>query len=137
MSEIGPRICVSYEARIETPAGEIVDKKENYEFTAGTHAVIDKFEEAVESKEQGETHALEISATDAYGERDPDLILKIAREVIPQDVSIEEGKSLQLGEGNEAIIVRIIDISEEAITVDGNHPLAGQTLFFKITKHSS
>lgn len=137
MSEIGPRVCVSYEARIETPVGEIVDKKENYEFTPGTHAVIEKFEEAVQSMNQGETHSFQISANDAYGKHDPDLILKIAREVIPQDVSIEEGKSLQLGEGNEAIIVRIIDVSEEAITVDGNHPLAGQTLFFKITKHSS
>ncbi|MDN3504204.1 MAG: FKBP-type peptidyl-prolyl cis-trans isomerase [Rhabdochlamydiaceae bacterium] len=134
MEEIQPQVRVHYEVK-EASTGELIDKSEKpFEFTPGNKEVIPGFEAAVLTMKDGETREVEISAEEAYGNRSDELIREISKEQIPSDLQIEEGMRLQIGEDEEPVIVTVINISDDNIVVDGNHPLAGIDLHFTISR---
>ena len=134
MEEIQPQVRVHYEVK-EASTGQLIDKSETpFEFTPGNREVIPGFEAAVMNMKDGETREVRIPAEEAYGDKSNDLIREISKEQIPNDLHIEEGMRLQIGEDDEPVIVTVINISDENIIVDGNHPLAGLDLQFSISR---
>ena len=103
------------------------------EFSIGAGNVIPGFESAVEGMAVGESKSIKIDAHDAYGPRHDQLVQEVPREQLPEDMQPEVGMQLQAqGEDGQAMRFVISDVSDETITVDGNHPLAGQSLNFDI-----
>lgn len=103
------------------------------QFTVGASEVIPGFEKAVIGMSPGEKKTAELPADDAYGPRRDDRVAEIGREQLPDDLDPAEGQELQLRQPNgEAIRVRVTHVSEESITLDANHPLAGEDLTFEI-----
>ncbi|SKA70405.1 FKBP-type peptidyl-prolyl cis-trans isomerase [Desulfobaculum bizertense] len=108
-------------------------EREPLEFALGAGAVIPGFDAAVEGMEVGEKKTVNIPCAEAYGERVEQAIAVVPREHFPEDLKPEVGMSLQVPrEDGTPIIVTVTEISEEAVTLDGNHPLAGQDLTFEI-----
>jgi len=101
---------------------------EPYEFTLGQGQAISGFEQAVIGMKAGETKTVSVPVDEAYGPRRDDLIVEIGRDKLSPDIIPEVGMVLQGSEG----AVTIIEVSETIITVDANHPLAGQDLTFDI-----
>ncbi len=101
---------------------------EPYEFTLGQGQAISGFEQAVIGMKAGETKTVSVPVDEAYGPRRDDLIVEIGRDKLSPDIIPEVGMVLQGSEG----AVTIIEVSETTITVDANHPLAGQDLTFDI-----
>jgi FKBP-type peptidyl-prolyl cis-trans isomerase 2 len=64
------------------------------------------------------------------------MIIEVERDRFPEDIEIEEGLELQLSGGGQAFVVRVVGIEDDKITLDGNHPLAGEALTFKIQLES-
>jgi peptidylprolyl isomerase len=103
------------------------------EFSIGAGNVIPGFESAVEGMAVGESKSIKIDAHDAYGPRHDQLVQEVPREQLPEDMQPEVGMQLQAqGEDGQTMRFVISDVSDETITVDGNHPLAGQSLNFDI-----
>jgi peptidylprolyl isomerase len=103
------------------------------EFVLGKEQVIKGFENAVVGMAVGEHRSVEIPSVDAYGLYRDELIAEIDRASLPQDVEPEIGVQLQVAsENGECVIMRIIGINEKNVTLDANHPLAGQILTFNI-----
>jgi len=100
-------------------------------FVLGEADLIDGFENAVRGMAVGETATVRMEAADAYGEPDPSLILDLPSEGAPPDLAV--GEQVMLSDGSR---VTILAINEETITVDANHPLAGEALTFEITVDS-
>jgi peptidylprolyl isomerase len=102
-------------------------------FTIGEGTVIKGFESAVVGMSVGETKKVIISSDDAYGAYSEELIITVNRSMFPQHIEPIEGLILELhdpGRGNvQAIVVKI---TEESVTLDANHPLAGKDLTFEI-----
>lgn len=107
--------------------------KEPFEFTIGRKMVLPRFENSVIGMKEGETQTLTIAAEDAYGHRREDLIVTIPRSQIPPHTNPQLGSVMQvhLKEG-DVMNVTIIDITDDTIILDGNHPLAGRNLTFHI-----
>ncbi len=103
------------------------------EFTLGENEVLPAIEEAVEGMEPGETKSVRIAAEDAFGTRREDLVQEIPKASLPDDMDIEVGQQLWVDElDEEPIAVSVVDISDATVTIDANHPLAGEDLIFDL-----
>ena len=103
------------------------------EFSIGAGNVIPGFESAVEGMAVGESKSIKIDAHNAYGPRHDQLVQDVPREQLPEDMQPEVGMQLQAqGEDGQMMRFVISDVTDETITGDGNHPLAGQVLNFDI-----
>ncbi|NTW68237.1 MAG: peptidylprolyl isomerase [Chlorobiaceae bacterium] len=107
--------------------------REPLEFTIGGGQVIRGFDIAVMDMAPGEVRVSVIAAEDAYGVHSKELVTDVDRERFPADMELEIGQQLQVGltDGQQAIVM-VVDISDTSVTLDANHPLAGQTLTFEI-----
>ena len=110
------------------------DGKEPLEFTIGSGDVIPGFDNAVVGMATGDNKEIQVPMTDAYGPRHDDLVLTIEREHLPMESDPVEGMMLQahLKDG-QTVMVQVTDVTDDSITLDANHPLAGRDLTFQIT----
>jgi len=102
-------------------------------FIIGKQEVIPGFEEAVEGMCQGESKTVKILCAKAYGPSKPELLEKVDRKLIGDDVLLHLGGQLQItNEDGSLLCVMIREITEDTVTLDANHPLADKDLTFKI-----
>lgn len=107
--------------------------REPLEFTLGGGQLIAGFEEAVLGMQPGETKTTTIAPEQAYGLHNPDLVLSVQRARLPSNFDPQVGEQYQISQPNgQPSIVTVTGVSSEDVTLDGNHPLAGQELTFMI-----
>lgn len=131
----GDRVQVHYTGRLED--GQIFDSSEGgtpLEFQIGSGEVINGFDEGVRGMEVGEQRTVEIAPENAYGERVEALMREVPREGIKldQDPVVGMNFELQLADGNR-IPITITEVTETHLTLDANHPLAGEKLIFDLS----
>ncbi len=106
---------------------------EPLEFAVGSGQVISGFDKAVEGMTPGDTKSVRIPAEQAYGSRHDQLVQEVSTAVLPDGLEPVVGMRLQTqGPEGEAIQLVVTAVTENSITVDGNHPLAGEALNFDI-----
>ena len=132
----GDMVQVHYTGRLK--GGEVFDSSEGgdpLEFEIGAGDVIKGFDEGVVGMSVGDDKQIDIETDDAYGERLEALVQTISREGLNLDTEPHVGMSLvmQLPDGNQ-IPVAITEVTEDSITLDANHPLAGQKLIFDVKR---
>ena len=107
--------------------------REPLEFELGGGQVIPGFDKAVEGMAVGDNKSVRIEPDDAYGQRHEQLVQEIPRDVLPDDVTPEEGMTLQSeSPDGQVMLLTVTAVAEASITVDANHPLAGMALSFDI-----
>jgi peptidylprolyl isomerase len=130
----GDKVAVHYTGKL--PDGSVFDSsrdREPLQFVLGERRVIPGFENAVIGMTTGETKTARIPAADAYGEHQPEMVVQFERDKIPPEIEVKVGQELQVQTtAGQAIPARVVDASEEDVTLDANHPLAGQDLTFDI-----
>lgn len=134
MIEEGKTVKVHYVGTLGD--GNVFDSSEGgdpLEFEIGAGQVIPGFEDAVKELEVGETKKVEIASAEAYGDTRDDLIGEAPLDRLPDDLTPEIGMVLQMQTPDGAMAVRVVDMDEENMTLDANHPLAGQDLTFELT----
>ena len=128
MANDGETVKVHYHGTLAD--GEVFDSSREGEpltFVVGTGQVIAGFDEAVKSLSVGDTSKVTIESEDAYGDRREDRIFEIPRKDAPDGV--EPGVEVELTGGAPAMVVEVTD---EIVRIDANHPLAGEALTFEI-----
>jgi peptidylprolyl isomerase len=99
----------------------------------GDGKVLPDFEKAIVGMKIGESKTITILAADAYGVRNDNLIFSVNRTQLAPDVDPKVGDQLQsMDTSGQTIVVLVTAVSDTAITLDANSPLAGQDLTFKI-----
>lgn len=130
----GDNVKIHYTGTLDD--GSQFDSSEGREplaFTIGSGQVIPGFDDAVNGMTVGEEKTVRLEAEHAYGERHEELVQEVPKSALPDDMEIEMGMPLQArGPDGQVMNLVITGIAEETIVVDGNHPLAGQTLTFAI-----
>ncbi len=130
----GDKVKVHYEGKLSD--GTVFDSsrdREPLEFKLGEHAVIPGFESAVMGMNEGESKEFSISPDEAYGQRRDELVAQVNRSQIPESIDPKNGMILQVKNQEGATTnVTVTDVSDDTVTLDGNHPLAGKELNFEI-----
>lgn len=106
---------------------------EPLEFTIGSQQVIPGFEKEVVGMEEGGQKTFTIAPDEAYGQRRDELVMEVDRSQIPENVDPEVGMNLQAQQQDGSTMnLTVTELSEESVTLDANHPLAGEALTFEI-----
>ncbi len=130
----GSTVHVHYTGRTEE--GVVFDSsadRDPLSFELGAGRVIPGFESAVDGMQVGEEKTVTIPSTDAYGPHREDLIHEVGRAQLPPDLSPEVGQHLHLRTPDgQTMQVQVVQVGEESIQLDANHPLAGKDLTFEI-----
>ena len=136
MSEVtqGSRVKVHYTGKLDD--GTVFDSSvggQPLEFTVGQKQMIPGFEQGVVGMEQGETRTVIIAADQAYGVHRPEGVFEVDRSEIPDSIPLEVGMQLQAtsADGQPAQMT-VLELSDDKVRLDANHPLAGKDLTFEI-----
>jgi FKBP-type peptidyl-prolyl cis-trans isomerase SlpA len=116
--------------------GQVFDSsegKEPIEFTLGQGQLIPGFEKGLIDMKLNEKKTITIAKEEAYGEVNNDLIQEVKKTELPQDMTPEVGMGLvsKSPDGQEMNLM-VVEVREESIVIDGNHPLAGKELIFDL-----
>jgi peptidylprolyl isomerase len=130
----GDTVKVHYHGRLTD--GTTFDSSEGrdpLEFQVGSGMVIAGFDNGVVGMIVGDKKTVHIAVDDAYGPKNPDMIIEFPKEQVPADMPMEVGMRLNLNNSQGQVVpVVITEIQEAAILLDANHPLAGEDLVFDI-----
>ncbi len=116
--------------------GEIIDSSEGagpLAYLQGAGNIIPGLEEALLGKEAGDEVQASIEPKDAYGERVEEMKQDVPKELFGGIDKIEVGMQFQSETDAGPVMVTVVEMGEDMITVDGNHPLAGVHLNFDVT----
>ena len=103
------------------------------EFEVGSGQVIAGFDKAVEGMTEGDNKTVKIDPEDAYGERHEQLVQEVPKSALPEEIDPAVGMALQSRSPDGQVTqLTVTEVKDESITVDANHPLAGQALNFDI-----
>ncbi|PAP77787.1 FKBP-type peptidyl-prolyl cis-trans isomerase [Rubrivirga marina] len=131
----GDQVSVHYAGRLDdgTPF-DSSEGREPLQFTLGSGQVVAGFDEAVTGMEVGEDKTVRLDPEAAYGERRDDLVLEVPKSAFPDDATPSVGQGVRLGlQGGGAVEARVVEVEDQSVTLDANHPLAGQALTFDLT----
>ncbi|MFW6222287.1 MAG: FKBP-type peptidyl-prolyl cis-trans isomerase [Bacteroidota bacterium] len=135
VAQTNDKVKVHYKGTLSS--GKVFDSSEGrepLEFTVGTGQVISGFDKGVEGMSVNEQKTIEIPFADAYGPVKDELIQDVPKANLPPEIKPEVGLQLvsKTPDGQEIPLV-VTDVKDESITVDANHPLAGEDLKFEVT----
>ncbi len=130
----GDTVRVHYRGTLSD--GSVFDSSEGaapLEFTLGKGQVIAGFDQAVVGMRDGDIRTVNIPPARAYGARHPDLMVDVPRAELPPDLEPEIGAQFEVQQDDgPPLVVRVAAMTDTTLTLDGNHPLAGETLTFRI-----
>lgn len=127
---------VSIDYTLTDNENEVLDSSEGtgpLEYLHGHNNLIPGLEKVLEGKKAGDTFKTTVAPKDGYGEYQDRLVVEVERTQFPANVEITEGMQFEAGGPEGSQIVSVTAISDSKVTVDANHPLAGETLNFDVT----
>lgn len=134
MIQSGKVVTLAYS--LKDSKGQTLDQATSadpFVYMAGVGQIVPGLENALIGLKIGEKKDVEVSPEDGYGEKNPGLLLTVNRSQFPGTQEIKAGMQFQAQspEGH-GMIFKIVAVEDDQVTIDGNHPLAGEKLFFAV-----
>ncbi len=130
----GDKVKVHYHGRLTS--GETFDSsagREPLEFEVGSGMVIQGFDDGVTGMKVGDKKTINIPAENAYGARNPDMMIEYPKSQFPEHIELEVGTQLAMSSASgQQFQVKIAEIKDDVVVLDANHPLAGEDLTFDL-----
>jgi FKBP-type peptidyl-prolyl cis-trans isomerase SlyD len=133
MNLSGPQRVISFNYTLKNTQGQVIDSSFDgpMSFLTGVGQILPKLEEELKGMLIGQRKNVKLKADEAYGMPDEKMVMDVPKADLAH-LQIEEGTFLQLNLGHMLKVVRVAKIGDETVTLDGNHPLAGQDLEFDV-----
>ena len=132
---MNPRL-LSFHYTLKNKSGEVLDTSSGSDpltYVEGSGQIIPGLEKNLRDAQKGDKRKVEVKASEAYGERNDKLVLQVPLDQLPQGAPLKEGTQFQVDMGgSNAHVFQITGVSQTHATLDGNHPLAGEDLFFDV-----
>lgn len=130
----GDKVKVHYHGKLTN--GETFDSSQGrapLEFEIGSGMVIKGFDDGVTGMNVGDKKTVNIPFNEAYGPRNPEMMIEFPKDKFPPDMQLEIGMPLVMNNGSgQQFQVVVTEIKDDVVILDANHPLAGQDLVFDI-----
>jgi len=137
---IAENTVVSFHYRVsDDESSELIDSSENSEpmsYLHGARNIIIGLEKALEGKQAGDDVEVTVEAAEAYGERSEDRVHKVPREALSDIERVEPGVTVVANTEQGQLNLVIVDVAEDEVTLDANHPLAGKRLKFNVSNET-
>lgn len=135
MEKISKNKMVKMHYTLKDVDGNILDSSlafEPFEYLHGNGNLIPGLENALEGKSAGDKFEATVLPKDAYGEYDENMIVEVPRSQFDEDIEITVGMKFNASTAGGPMQVSVVNVTDETVTVDGNHEFAGKTLVFTI-----
>ena len=135
--QIAPNTVVTMTYTLTNAEGQVLDQADAshpFVYMQGAHNIIPGLEQALAGKQAGDTAVVTVQPEDAYGEYNEQLTQQVPRQMfgnVPED-QLVVGAQFQAQTNGGVEIITIADVDGDMITIDANHPLAGETLNFDV-----
>jgi len=126
---------VQFNYTLKNEEGQVLDTSEGKQplaYLHGRKSIVPGLEAALEGKASGESLTVAVEPAEAYGEHDPQMVQPVPRDKFQGVDEIKPGMQFQAQTPAGPRTVTVTDVGSEEVTVDANHPLAGQTLHFDV-----
>lgn len=133
--QIAKNVVVQIHYTLKNDAGDVLDSSQGTDplaYLQGHGNLISGLESALEGKQAGDQLNVSIAPKDGYGERDESLIQDVPRSAFQGVDKVEVGMQFHADSNHGPRLVTVTKVSDKTVTVDGNHPLADQTLHFDV-----
>jgi len=133
--QIGDQKIVTLHYTLTDNEGSVIDKSEDgsFAYLHGAGNIIPGLEDALVGKSAGEELSVSISPEQAYGVRDDSMLQQVPKNMFEDTSQIAVGTQFHAqGPNEEMLVVTVMEVEEEHVVVDGNHPLAGVELNFDV-----
>ena len=133
-AKAGDRVKINFIGKLENGMvfANTADS-EPLEFQLGEGRIIPGVEKAVEGMNVGESKTVKVPPEQAYGRRRDELVEEVGRDKFPKEIELQVGQKFDIPQQEgQPMVVRVVDVSEQTVTLDGNHPLAGRELTFEL-----
>ncbi len=120
---------------LKNESGTVLDSSAGGEplaYIQGHGSLVPGLERALEGKQDGHTLAVTIAPADAYGTRDESLVQRVPKRALQGSGEIRKGMQFQARTENGMRVFTVTGIAGDMVSLDGNHPLADQTLHFDV-----
>ena len=133
-AKTGDKVKVHYHGKLtDNTTFDSSDGREPLEFTIGSGQVIKGFDDGVTGMSVGEKKTITIPVEEAYGPKQDELLIEFPKDQFPEDMQPQVGMALNMrNDQGQTFPVTIAAVREEAVVLDGNHPLAGKDLVFDL-----
>ena len=129
----GKTVKVNYTLTVDGKEMDSSKGRGPLEFKVGSHQVIPGFEKAVVGMKAGDKESVKVAPEDAYGPVDPNAVQTVAKNQLPPEITPKAGMVLSAhGKDGQTMPVKIVEVKDDVVVVDFNHPLAGKTLNFDV-----
>jgi FKBP-type peptidyl-prolyl cis-trans isomerase SlyD len=125
---------ISFHYTLTSTEGEVLDSstgKPAFSFLTGSRQIIPGLEKEMILLKKGDKKKISVVAAEAYGQQNPELVVKVSPKDLPAQ-NIQVGDRFKGGAEEHAPIFRVIEITDQEITLDANHPMAGKDLHFDV-----
>jgi FKBP-type peptidyl-prolyl cis-trans isomerase SlyD len=126
---------IGFHYTLTDKAGTVLDSSVGDEplyFLENSQQIIPGLESVLALMNVGDKRKIEVKANDAYGDVNPELVVKVKKTQFPPDADLKVGDQFQVNNDPHSPVFTIMDVGPEEVTVDGNHPMAGKDLFFDV-----
>ncbi|WP_416140103.1 FKBP-type peptidyl-prolyl cis-trans isomerase [Halomonas sp. HK25] len=133
--QIAQNSVVAFHYTLTNDAGEVLDSSEGREpltYLHGAGNIIPGLEKELEGRQAGDALNAVVAPGEGYGEKQEQLVQEVPRDAFQGVEGIEPGMQFQAQTQGGPLMVTVTKIEGDTVTVDGNHPLAGQTLNFAV-----
>ncbi len=133
---IAKNTVVAIDYTLTDDEGRTVDSSEGREplsYLHGSGGIIPGLERELEGKAVGDQLQVTVAPADAYGERNESLRQKLPRDQFGGIAELSVGMQFRVDSDNGPMVITIVEVAEEVVTIDANHPLAGVNLNFDVT----
>lgn len=133
--EVDKNRVVMFHYTLKNDSGEEIESSRGGDPLAYIHGqgnIITGLENALSGKSVGDEFEVEVAPEEAYGEHDDRLVQEVSREIFEGVDEVQVGMQFRAESQAGEQMVTVTDVEGEEVTVDGNHPLAGETLHFDV-----
>ncbi|MCM2971220.1 peptidylprolyl isomerase [Larsenimonas suaedae] len=136
MMEIAQNTVVAFHYTLKNDSGEVLDSSEGREpltYLHGAGNIVPGLEKEMAGKTEGEKFEVRVDSAEGYGEVQPALVQEVPRDAFQGVDNVEPGMQFQAQTEGGPLLVTVKDVQGDTVTVDGNHPLAGEALNFDVS----
>lgn len=133
--QIGKDKVVSIDYTLTGPEGQVLDSSKGrgpLNYLHGNNNIIPGLEQALEGKNPGEQMTVTVPPEQAYGQKDQNLVQDVPRSAFKGVQEIRAGMQFQAQSPQGSRVVTVVDVQDETVKIDANHPLAGMPLKFDV-----
>lgn len=131
--QMGSQVSFDYTLNVNSKVVETSQNKSPLSYVHGTGQIVPGLERQLEGLIEGDEKEVIVAPEEAYGPNDPKAIREVPRSMLPEGTQPQPGMYLQMNSPDgRSFTVKVVEVKEESVVLDFNHPLAGKMLNFKI-----